>query len=66
MQNLLGKFRSTYNGMNVIAKASLWFVVLTVFDRAVSLITQPFINHILTVEDVGLFGIYQSWHSIWR
>lgn len=50
--------------MNILAKASLWFVLLTVFDKAVSLITQPFINRILSVEEVGLFGVYQSWYSI--
>ncbi|NLM18975.1 MAG: oligosaccharide flippase family protein [Clostridiaceae bacterium] len=64
MQKIFRKCKDAYSSMNVIAKASLWFILLTVFDRAVSLLTQPFINHILSVEEVGLFGIYQSWHSI--
>lgn len=64
MYNFLKKIKETYNNMNVMARASAWFILLTIFDKSVSLITQPLINHVLSIEEVGIFGIYQSWHSV--
>ena len=50
--------------MNVVVKASFWFILVNVVDKAVSVLTQPFINRILSQEEVGAFGVYSSWHSV--
>lgn len=55
-----------YKNLNIMLKASLWFVIVTIFDRSVSILTQPFLNRILTVEEVGAYGVYQSWYSIFN
>jgi O-antigen/teichoic acid export membrane protein len=45
-------------------KASIWFVLVTVINNATSLLTQPFVNRILSVEEVGVYGVYLTWNSI--
>ena len=60
IKKLIGKYRDS----DVIFKASIWFVLVTVINNATSLLTQPFINRILTVEEVGIYGVFLTWNSI--
>ncbi len=53
-----------YKDSDVVFRASIWFVLVTVINNATSLLTQPFINRILTVEEVGVYGVYLTWNSI--
>ena len=53
-----------YNNLSIVVKASLWFMIVTVIDKSVAIITQPIINRILSVDEVGVFGVYNSWRSI--
>lgn len=64
MQKLIMSLKRYYSNTSTIAKASLWFVLVTIIDKAISVLTQPFINRILSVEEVGVYGSYMSWHSI--
>lgn len=64
MRKLSMSLKRYYLNASTIAKASLWFVLVTVIDNAISVLTQPFINRILSVEEVGVYGSYMSWHSI--
>ena len=63
-RNVVKALINKYKNSSVIFKASLWFVFVTVINNGVSVLTQPFINRILTVKQVGIFGIYQTWSSI--
>ena len=60
IKKLIGKYKDS----DVIFKASIWFVLVTVINNATSLLTQPFINRILTVEEVGIYGVFLTWNSI--
>ena len=53
-----------YKNSDVIFKASLWFICVTIVNNSISLLTQPFVNRILSVEEVGVYSVYQTWHSI--
>lgn len=55
-----------YKKSNVILKASIWFVLVSVVDNCISIFTQPFVNRILSVEQVGVYNIYSTWASIIR
>ncbi|MBO4693934.1 MAG: polysaccharide biosynthesis protein [Clostridia bacterium] len=55
-----------YKNADVVFKASIWFVLVTVVDSAISVITQPFVNRILTEEQVGIYNIYNTWISVFR
>ena len=61
---MIKKLISKYKESDVVFKASIWFVLVTVINNAASLLTQPFINRILTVEEVGIYGVYLTWNSI--
>ena len=61
---MLRKIINRYKSMNIIAKASLWFIFVTIVDKSISLLTQPIVNRIFSVEEVGTYGVFQSWYSI--
>lgn len=53
-----------YKNSDVIFKASVWFICVTIINNSISLLTQPFVNRILSVEEVGVYSVYQTWHSV--
>ena len=53
-----------YSNLSIVVKASIWFAAVTIIDKAISLLTQPFVNRILTTEQVGVYGVYTSWYSV--
>lgn len=53
-----------YKDSDVVFKASIWFVLVTVVNNAASFLTQPIVNRILSVEEVGIYGVYLTWNSI--
>ena len=61
---MLKKLLQKYKDSDVVFKASIWFVLVTVINNAASLLTQPIVNRILTVEEVGVYGVYLTWNSI--
>ena len=60
IKNLLNKYKS----IPVAAKASLWFVVCSIVQKGISLITIPLFTRLLTTEQYGEFSVYQSWYQI--
>ena len=60
----LTTLKEKYSSMNIIAKASIWFITVATLDKAVAVLTQPFINRILSVDEIGIYGVYNSWYSI--
>lgn len=62
--NIIKNITQKYKASDVVFKASIWFVFVTVINNATSFLTQPFINRILTVEEVGVYGVYLTWNSI--
>ncbi|MCR4660824.1 MAG: oligosaccharide flippase family protein [Clostridia bacterium] len=63
---MISKFIQKYKNSNVIFKASVWFVLVTIIDNAISVLTQPFVNRILTVDQVGIYNVYNTWATIFR
>lgn len=61
---MLKKLIQKYKDSDVVFKASIWFVLVTVINNATSFLTQPIVNRILTVEEVGVYGVYLTWNSI--
>lgn len=61
---IVGKLCEHYKSFSLITKASLWFVAVTIIDKAIAVLTQPFINRILSVGEVGIYGVYNSWYSV--
>ena len=62
----VSEIKRKYTLLNTPFKAAIWYIGVTVIDKAVAVITQPFINRILSVEEVGTYGTFTSWHSIFN
>lgn len=60
----IGDFVRSYKNASVVFKASIWFMAVTIIDKGISVLTQPVINRLLTVDEVGICGVYTSWYSI--
>ena len=58
------KLLTTYRNSNIVVRAGIWFLLVTVIDKGIAVITQPIVNRILSVEEVGVFGVYNSWRSV--
>lgn len=61
---IIKKIKNKYTHMNLVAKASVWFIFVTIIDKSISILTQPFINRLLSKEEVGIYGVFQSYYSI--
>lgn len=60
----ISDFIRSYKNASVVFKAGIWFMAVTIIDKGISVLTQPFINRLLTVDEVGVCGIYTSWCTI--
>ena len=60
----IADLKRKYSQLNTPFKAAVWYIGVTVIDNAVSVLTQPFVNRILSVEEVGTCGVFTSWNSI--
>ena len=60
----LSTFIQKYKESDVIYRASIWFILVTITDKAISVLTQPFVNRIMTEDEVGIYNIYNTWHSV--
>ena len=53
-----------YKNLSKPAKASLWFVICSIFQKGVAFITTPLFTRLLTTEEYGIVSVYNSWLSI--
>lgn len=60
MDSLLLKYRS----LAAPAKAALWFLICGVLQRGVSVIVTPIFTRIMSVEDYGVYTLFNSWLDI--
>lgn len=59
-RNLLSKYYS----LPVQAKAGFWFLVCTVIQRSITVITTPIFTRLLSHEEYGEYGVFISWMGI--
>lgn len=60
----MNKLPDRWNHLSAPAKASIWFVICSFFQKGVSFITVPIFTRLLTTEQYGVFSVYNSWYSI--
>ena len=64
--NKIKLFLEKYKTSSIVFKASIWFILVTIIDNCISLLTQPFVNRIMSVEEVGVYNVYNTWATIFR
>lgn len=60
MKNLFSKYYS----LPVQVKASFWFLICTILQRSVSIITTPIFTRLLSTAEYGTYSNFLSWMGI--
>lgn len=61
------RLKELYNGylkMPEPAKASFWFMLCTVLQKGISMITMPIFTRIMSPEHYGVVSVYNAWYGI--
>ena len=61
---MFSKLIEKYNRIALPAKASIWFVICSIIQKGIALITVPLFTRILTQEEYGTVSLYTSWMTI--
>lgn len=61
---MIKSIKEKYNNISIPVKASLWFVVCSVLQKGIALITVPLFTRLMTAEEYGFFSTYTSWYSL--
>ena len=54
----------SYADLSSPVKASFWFTICSILQKAISLLSIPIFTRILTTEQYGMYSVYQSWYDI--
>lgn len=58
------KLYSTYLNMPAPAKASFWFMLCTVLQKGISMVTMPIFTRIMPSDQYGIVSVYNAWYGI--
>lgn len=61
---MINKLIEKYQSLSVQLRATVWFFICSVLQRGISVITTPIFTRILSPEEYGQFGVFNSWLSI--
>ncbi len=61
---MFSKLKTKYSSMPVQVRASLWFLISTFMQKAVSVISTPIFTRLLTTQQYGEYNVFQSWMGI--
>ena len=60
MQKIIKK----YKGLSIVAKATIWYMICSILQKGISVITTPIFTRLLSAEEYGLYTVYLSWENI--
>lgn len=64
MNTIKEKYINKYKEMSLISKATLWFMICSILQKSISLITTPIFTRLLSVEEYGQISVFNSWVQI--
>lgn len=62
--NQLAKIKVKYGMFSVVKRATLWFLVCSIIQKSISLVTTPIFTRVLNESEYGLYSTYLSWLNI--
>ena len=60
----IGKTKKKYDEIPIQFKASLWFLICSVLQKGISVITTPIFTRLLTPFEYGEYNVFNSWMGI--
>lgn len=64
MIKMLSNIRKTYSQMSIVTKATLWFIICSILQKGIAVLTTPVFTRLMTTEQYGKFSVYSSWLQI--
>lgn len=61
---LVKKTINTYKSLSKPVKASFWFMICGFLQRGVSVLTTPIFTRLLSVEQYGIYNVFNSWLEV--
>lgn len=61
---MLSEIKNKYNSISIQVKASFWFLVCSVLQKGISVITTPIFTRLLSTTEYGQFNVFSSWLSV--
>lgn len=58
----IASIKEKYSALSFPVKASLWYTVCNVINKAIALLATPIFTRIMTEEEYGTFAVFQSWY----
>ena len=58
------KLYRRYENVPIQARASLWFLICSFLAKGISAMTTPIFTRIMSTEEYGKYGVFNSWYSI--
>lgn len=53
-----------YHSMSIPAKAAIWFVVCSVLQKGISVLSTPIFTRLLSTAEYGQYNLFNSWMGI--
>lgn len=64
INNPLYILRDKYSNASIQVKASFWYSLMNIFQKAVMFVIIPILTRIMSPEQYGNYSVYLSWHDI--
>ena len=61
---MLKKILKKYNDIPIAAKATIWFMICSIIQKCISLVTTPIFTRLMSTTQYGQFSVYNSWLQI--
>ena len=61
---MINSLINKYKQIPIAVKAALWFMICTMLQKCISLVTVPIFTRIMSAEDYGVYSTYLAWYSI--
>lgn len=62
--NIINKMLKKYKTLSLPVKASLWYIVCSILNKGLALLSTPVFTRVMTEDQYGQFSIFQSWCAI--
>lgn len=56
--------KKIYKNVSVQAKATLWYTICNILQKGISFLVIPIYTRLLTVDEYGVYSVFQSWRDI--
>ena len=60
----LGRLVNRYKSLSIQARASFWFLTCAFLQKGLSVLTTPIFVRLMSTEEYGKFGVFNSWFGI--